>query len=106
MSAITMIATATAKPGQGDELEKVIQASVAPTHAEPGNLHYSLHRSVQDPHVFVLVERWESMQALQAHAETDHVKTILAESADLMTGPPHAQVLTQISEGDPAKGRI
>lgn len=105
MSAITMIATATAKPGMGDKLEKIIRASIQPTRAEDGNLHYSLHRSIEDPDVFVFVERWASMEALQAHGMSAHVEEILGAAAEVMAGAPEARILTVLDDGA-LKGRL
>lgn len=106
MSELTVVATATAKAGEGDALEKLLRASVVPTHGEEGNLHFSLHRSVQQPEVIVGIERWASQEALDVHFATPHIQKVMAEATDLMAGPPVVQVLTWLPEGDSPKGRF
>lgn len=105
-AALTVIATATAKPGEGDKLEAVLRASVVPTHAEPGNLHFSLHRGADAPETVIAIERWSSPEALQAHFGTDHIATVMAQTADLMAGAPDIRVLAQVPEGTSPKGRF
>jgi len=106
MSEITVIAKAQAKPGHEDELERELRGTVVPTHAEEGNLHFSLHRSVTEPGVVVAVERWASKDALDAHFETPHIKALLDRTQDLLAAPPDVQVLQHLSEGSSTKGRL
>ena len=106
MSEITVIARGKAKPGRGDELERILRTCVAPTHDEPGNLHYSLHRSVEDPDVIVGVERWASQDALDAHFATPHIKIAIDETGPILVAPPEVQVFTMLPEGTSAKGRL
>lgn len=43
---------------------------------EEGNLQYEYSFSVDDPNVLILTEVWESAEALQAHAQTEHLKKL------------------------------
>ncbi|HZA78845.1 MAG TPA: putative quinol monooxygenase [Acidimicrobiales bacterium] len=106
MSELTVIATGKAKPGMGDKLEQILRGCVAATHDEPGNLHYSLHRSVEDPDVVVGIERWTSQEALDAHFATPHIKTVIAETGPILSAPPEVQVFTMLPEGTSPKGRL
>ncbi len=47
MSELTFIGTARAKPGHADDLEREMRSTVAATHAEPGCVHYSMHKSLE-----------------------------------------------------------
>jgi quinol monooxygenase YgiN len=72
-----------AKPGRGQDLETALRAVVEPTHREPGCTRFALHRSVTDANVYLLVERWSSKQALEAHLGQPYLKTLLARLPEL-----------------------
>ena len=71
MSAITVIARATAKPGHEEDLERALRESIPPSHDEPGCLRFSLHRSAQDPSVLVA-----DVQLLELLLEGDPAKSL------------------------------
>jgi quinol monooxygenase YgiN len=104
VSELTVIAKATARPGSEHELERELRASIPPSHEEPGCLRFALHRSSEDPAVFVAVERWASKEAWDEHMAAPHIKRVMETTPALMAGPPEVQVLEALPEGDPAKG--
>lgn len=103
------IAHLKAKPGQEQALQDAIMTCVAPTRAEPGNVNYDLHRSTDDPSVFVIYEGWTGRDALDSHFETPHFMTLIAAAEDLVAergpdGQPFtAESLTMISAPDVPK---
>jgi quinol monooxygenase YgiN len=105
MPDVIVVASFTARPGQGDRVETGLRAAVAPTHAEDGCILYALHRGGTDDATFVFVERWSSDEALAAHAAQPWV-TGLSALADLLAGPPRVETLRAIPAGDPVKGRL
>ena len=107
MNEITVVATARAKPGMGDALLDAMKSNVRPTHDEAGCLHYSLHRSMADPDVVVVIERWASEEALAQHAQAPHMATFRAKAADLRAAPTDVQRYAMVpSDGQPAKMRF
>ncbi len=105
MSEVVVVATFTAKPGMGDEVETGLQDAILRTHAETGCLLYALHRGTTDTDALVLIERWISAEALAAHAAQPWV-TGLSVLADLLTGPPRVELFRALPAGDPNKGRL
>ena len=101
---LVSIAKATAKSGQASELERELLAAVAPTRAQPGNLEFSLHRSVGDPAIIVALERWESRADWQRHLQGPHVKSLMAAFAEILLGPPDIQLFTPVPEHDAGEG--
>ena len=81
-----------AKPGKEEALRAVLSGLVAPSRREIGCYQYDLLVSPSDPHDFCLVERWESEKALEQHRDTQHVKTAMSQSADLVENPPDMRV--------------
>ncbi len=71
---IYVIAEVRVKPGTADKAIAAARACVAETVKEDGCISYDMHQSVTDPARLVLVERWETPEALKRHFETPHFK--------------------------------
>jgi quinol monooxygenase YgiN len=106
VSELTVIATAKAKPGKEKELERILRASLAPTHEEPGNLHFSLHRAIDDPSIVVAIERWASKEAWNEHFTTPHIEAVVSQTKDLLAEPPRVAAYELLPEGSSEKGRL
>jgi quinol monooxygenase YgiN len=79
---IRVVAIITAKPGQREEVLKLFRANMAAVHAEPGCIEYQpfvdadgfgAFQTAVGPDAFVVLETWESAEALKAHAATPHM---------------------------------
>ena len=88
---VHVIARMRAKAGKEDALKGVLSALVAPSRRELGCYKYDLLQSTVDPREFCFVERWETDQALDQHAATEHVKRAGEQLADLVEAPPDIQ---------------
>jgi quinol monooxygenase YgiN len=82
MTEIAVVAISVAKPGFEEKLREAAEGIVGPTRNERGALQYDLHRDLREPRRFVFVERWESEDALAAHAKSDHIAAYKAVIAD------------------------
>lgn len=69
-----LISTAYLRPGTRDACLEHAHAIIAASRKEPGCISYDAHTSVTDPDRIVLVERWESRAALDAHFQTEHFR--------------------------------
>lgn len=56
---------------------------IAETRKEKGCLSYEGHISIHDPNVYVVVERWETRDDVNAHARAPHMKKWRDYSAPL-----------------------
>jgi quinol monooxygenase YgiN len=65
----------------------LLSALVEPTRREAGCLLYELLQSKSDPTDFTFVEEWESDEALDAHAISQHLKNVTAGLAGLIAAP-------------------
>ena len=61
-----------AKEGQEAAVEQELRALIVPTRREPGCFGYSLHRSADQPSVFLLHEVWASRDHHARHTQTPH----------------------------------
>jgi len=79
---IHVVAIITAKPGKRDEILKNFKANVPAVHAEKGCIEYGAtvdadgmgsFQTKFGQDTFVVVEKWESTDALKAHAAAPHM---------------------------------
>ena len=90
---IHVIAVITDKSGKRDEVLKHFRANVPAVRAENGCIEYGAALDAEPalpiqtkygPDTFVVVEKWESMDALKAHAAAPHMKEYGAKTKDLL----------------------
>ncbi|MGD6818575.1 putative quinol monooxygenase [Metabacillus sp. 84] len=84
MSQITINAIMKAKPGMEENLFKEMKKVIAPSRAEEGCISYDLHRSKDDPAIFVFYENWKDQKAVDAHIASDHYKAYRETIAPLI----------------------
>jgi quinol monooxygenase YgiN len=81
------------KPGTAEKAIAAARASVAETVKEAGCVSYDMNQSVTDPARLVLIERWQSHEALKRHFETPHFKAWRA-AAPYFVAERTAEVIT------------
>ncbi len=83
----------TTKPGQRDAVLAAFKANVPAVRAEPGCIEYGAAvdadgvGGIQTPlgaDSFVVIEKWESIDALKAHAAAPHMKDYGARTKDFL----------------------
>ena len=79
---IHVLAFITAKPGMRDKILEAFRANMPAVHAEQGCIEYGpaidaegagAIQTALGPDSFVVVEKWESMDALKAHGASPHM---------------------------------
>ena len=92
---IHVMAVITAKPGLRDAVLREFRANMAAVHAEQGWVEYApaidaeglgSFQTAFGPDTFVAIERWDSSEALQAHAAAPHMKAYAAKTKDMIAG--------------------
>lgn len=90
---IHVLAIITVKPGMRDAFLKEFRANVPNVHAEKGCIEYgpTIDAKVDSPaqtkvgnDTAVIVEKWESWEALQAHMKAPHMATYAAKVKDML----------------------
>jgi quinol monooxygenase YgiN len=61
-------------PGREDDLKQHLLSLEAPTRAEAGCVTYDLYESPGAKHEFMRYEIWASLEALEAHKKTPHLR--------------------------------
>ncbi|WP_294255911.1 putative quinol monooxygenase [uncultured Sphingomonas sp.] len=80
---VKTVAILTAHAGKVAELRQLLDAMLAPSRAEPGNLRYDLWQDRDDPARFVLDELYADADAVAAHRASPHFQAYAAKIADL-----------------------
>ena len=78
---LTIIALATAMPGQERALRAAQTKLVTESLREPGCVRYELHQSLDDARIMVFVETWASEEHWKAHMEGAAIATFRASGA-------------------------
>ena len=90
---IHVIAIITAKPGKRDEILRHFRANVPEVRAEQGCIEYNAAVDAENalkfqtkwgPDTFLVIEKWQSMDALQAHAAAPHMAAYGAKTKELI----------------------
>ena len=90
---IHVIAIITAKPGKRDEILRHFRANVPAVRAEQGCIEYGAAVDAENalkiqtkwgPDTFLVIEKWDSMEALQAHAAAPHMAAYGAKTKELL----------------------
>jgi quinol monooxygenase YgiN len=93
-------------PDDASAVEEALRAAVPAAHSEAGCEVYALHRTVDDPVRFVMIEQWADADALAAHMAGDGLKALLPALAGKLAGAPQILRLTAIPAGDLKLGRL
>ena len=90
---IHVVAVITAKPGKREEILRHFRANVPAVKAEKGCLEYGPAVDAENalgfqakvgPDTFLVVEKWETMDALKAHAAAPHMAAYAAKVKELI----------------------
>jgi len=90
---VHVIAVITAKPGQREKILQAFRGNVPNVHAEQGCIEYGAavdadpalpFQTNWGPETFVVIEKWDSLEALKAHAAAPHMKDYGAKTKELI----------------------
>ena len=95
MSVVHVLAFITTKPGMRDEILTMFNANIPAVHAEDGCIEYAATIDTENagdvqtqcgPDTFVVVEKWQSLDHLKAHAASAHMQVYGAKSRPHLAG--------------------
>ncbi|WP_373085531.1 putative quinol monooxygenase [Sneathiella sp.] len=93
MSSVNIIAMITAKPGKLEEVLAAFKANVPAVQAEQGCIEYNAVIDMEGvggfqtkigENSFAVIEKWENIDALMAHATSAHMKAYGAKTKDML----------------------
>lgn len=95
---IRVVAVLQGRPGTGPAVEAAIQRCVTPSRQEAGCHFYTAHRDIAYPYRIVVIERWDSVEALEQHKSTPHYLALGKDLTDLLSEAPQVSVLESLGE--------
>lgn len=98
---VTVVAYLKPRPGKEEETEELLMSLVPPTLEEPGCIDYYLHRSDDEPRVFMFYENWRSKEDLDAHLAMPYLNTLFEKKDDLLSEEIDVKLFT-MSNSPPA----
>lgn len=87
MEEVNLLVFIEVMPGKRNEQIEAYKKLKPIVLAEPGCLRYELLSDDTDENKFILVEKWESQAALDAHDESEHMVAADAHSPTFRAGP-------------------
>jgi quinol monooxygenase YgiN len=90
---IHVVAIITAKPGMREEILTHFRANMPAVHAEAGCIEYAPATDTEGvgkfqtplgPDSFAVIEKWESLAALAAHAAAPHMAAYAAKTREMI----------------------
>ena len=94
---VTVIAHFYAKPERRDELEEILNEWPGLARREPGWVDYCLHRSEDDPNVFMFYENWRSRRDWETHNQMPYLKAFLDRRMNYLTRDIEVRSYTMLS---------
>jgi len=95
---ITVLALVKVKEGMEETARQVLLSMVNPTRSEPGCISYNLHQAADEKSLFMFYENWESMEDLEKHRETPHLKAYRQKIGSLLAKPTEVTLFEIIDE--------
>ncbi|MCZ6657313.1 MAG: putative quinol monooxygenase [Gammaproteobacteria bacterium] len=74
------------KPDSREEALRLARRMTEATLAEIGCISYEFFVGLSDPNTLMLFQEWESMEALMAHFQSDHMDEFLKELPAILNG--------------------
>ncbi len=81
---IVVVAKIKAKSGDEAKVEKALQDVLPKVREEEGTLEYLLNRSQSDPSTFMVLEKYNDMDAFMTHGTTPYLAEMFAEIIPLL----------------------
>ena len=94
---ITVLALMKAKDGMEETARQELLSLVNPTRSEPGCINYDLHQARDEKSQFMFFENWKSMEDLEKHLETPHLKAFRQKADSLLAKPIEVTLFENIS---------
>lgn len=93
---IKVVAKSFAKPDKLDKILKLSAEMVEKTVKEEGCIKYELFQDIKAPEVLVIIEEWESEEALSRHMASEHFTRIVPQLNELREKASEVNILKKL----------
>lgn len=73
------------------EFLEAVQQLIESSRAEAGNESYKLLKDTDQNDTYLMIEKWEDQQAVEAHNASSHFQTFVAKAPKYLTAPLQVQ---------------
>ncbi|HEY9214946.1 MAG TPA: antibiotic biosynthesis monooxygenase [Ancylobacter sp.] len=94
---VQLVGTLRERPGRVEDLSALIKSIILDVKKEPGSITYAMYVDRNDPNAIVMLETWESLAALEAHASAAPFRKLAASFDELLSEPPVLITLRQLA---------
>ena len=103
---MAIVVTAVFHPAEGRKADLIdmLRASIPAVHQEQGCRLYAIHDA--EDGTITMIEKWDTHEALAAHAAGTAVKTLEAAVVDLIARPTTVTTMTPLPAGTIEKGKL
>ena len=91
-----VVAKLKAKKGEEKKMESILKGILPDVQKEEGTLVYTLHRSQNNPGIFLFYEKYKDAEALTHHSTTPHFKLLFGNIMPLLDGQPEIEMYEEI----------
>jgi quinol monooxygenase YgiN len=95
-----------AKPGQDKKMVEILSTNMIATHNEPGLRKFALHRDLNDPLHYMVVEVYDSRADYDYHHAQPHYAVCMAALPATLEGKHQSTHVEPLAIGNPGKGLL
>ncbi|MGK0467472.1 putative quinol monooxygenase [Clostridium sp.] len=82
-----------------NKIEKVLELAkilVESTVKEDGCIKYEMYQDEKNPSILIMVEEWETIEALNKHMSSEHFKKIVSQMSECMDQKPELNICKKV----------
>lgn len=83
MEPVELYATVVAKAGKAEEVRTIVDHLTTESRKENGCVTYNPYRAKDSENTFIIIEKWESPEHLEAHVKSAHYAECVGKLKDL-----------------------
>lgn len=93
---IKVMAKSFAKADKLEEILKLTREMVEKTVLEEGCIKYELCQDIKEPEIMIILEEWESEEALNRHMVSEHFKRLIPQINEMREKPSEINICRKL----------
>ena len=94
--AVSVVVEENVKDGQVSAYVEYMREMIALTKQEDGNIAYDLYEAADGSGAIVMIELWESQEALDKHMDSEHFKKFVPAGDVYKNGPSNIRIFNRL----------
>ncbi|HUV43832.1 MAG TPA: putative quinol monooxygenase [Dehalococcoidales bacterium] len=93
---IVLVAVLQVAEGKGNEVVEEFKKLVPTVLQDPGTISYNINQAADNPDKVMVYEKYEDMDALKYHGQTEHFKAFGQATRSLFAGRPEITLYNEV----------